>query len=131
MIINKRAEEALLARVPAGCVVKFRHWRFPGLRTDYPSSGRISKKNGMFAHLLTSDKLMFDVYGYNQNGGKTTCTIYEVVSMPSFEEGAIDTDKIAIAKGESFCSFSDAFCKRTGRTIALGRALAMMENDND
>ena len=128
MNISKRAEDKLLKRVPENHVVRYRHYRLPeGTGYDYPDTGPIWKRMSTFGSsrlIMESAKVLPTIDGVYSNGGRTICTIEKTYpkDFQMLERGTI------VARGEALCSFSDQFCKRVGRTIALGRALTMLED---
>ena len=55
-------------------------------------------------------------------GGRTVAQIIRPAEHP-------DEGPEILAEGQAVCNLSDNFCKRLGRTIALGRALRDLETD--
>lgn len=125
--VHRDVELALLKRVPEGLKVCFAHWRFVKAE-GLPKSGPLSRtdifprlanrgKNGKFKHAG------LNFIGPTERGGMTRCEIV----VPIIGIDTISSEKSVHyeiqAEGEARCSFSDNFCYRMGRVIALGRAL--------
>jgi len=126
MNISKRAEEKLMKQVPENHVVRYRHYRLPlGPSYQWPNRGPIWAGDLVFGSTRDIKAAPFEYPGgIYERGGRTIATIYDTSHA---HMGDVNDNKmLAVARGEALCSFSDSFCKRTGRTIALGRALKML-----
>lgn len=113
---SKEARELLKDKT-----VHVRHYRLP--KGNWPKDGlpnhsymrRYIRSEGRFDHDKSDHTPgvwpYVDFSQPNERGGGTTVLIYDS------EEYEL------VARGTSLCSLSDSFCYRTGRLIALGRAL--------
>ena len=93
---------------------KFQYFRVPD-KYELPSKG---KPNPYFLSLYERGK------GFNSTHNKT---------IPPTSKGGyvnchvFDSDGILIASASANCSYSDNFCYKIGREIALGRAKKQLE----
>ena len=101
--------------LPDGVVAKFEYYRVVDAQDYYPEKGA-PRKSSLERYFRSDGFHYCKGFPPRARGGKTICYLYKDCG----NEGPVGASA-------AVCSMSDNFCYRTGRDIALGRALKALE----